>query len=250
MDATVPPDQPPFARPHDPVLAGELVHAVPANVRRALVQALDAAYRDAGRHFDLEAGADMQWFGFTVFKFVAHQIRRLVDLDPTLGLAVLGGTSGAFRLQAGSFIVAPYSCGRRIPDDPWTAFPTNNNGAGLLADMNCGQGDLFLGEADGDQVAMILGHYGSPETGLEAVFFKKPVAQTGGQISRWGYVEPIFTLGGSGTGTVTLTPTAPAGPTSGTSTRGTVLPGPTPVVRPTVLPFKRKPAQQSDTEGA
>ncbi|WP_310568611.1 hypothetical protein [Gemmatimonas sp.] len=223
---------------------------MPAHVRGVLVQALDVAYRDAGRLFDLEAGADLQWFGFTVFKFVAHQIRRVLDQDSTLGLTVVGGTTGAFRLQAGSFIVAPYACGRRIPDNPWTAFPSNNNGAGMLADINCGQIELFSGEVEGDQVAIVLGHYGSPETGLEAVFLKKPVAQTGGQISRWGYIEPIFKLGGSGTATVLLTPTAPVGQEGGASVRRAVLPGPTSVGRPTMLPFKRKPAQQSENEGA
>lgn len=221
---------------NDPRLAQDLLTHLPPAARQMLHAAIDAAYRDAGKHFDPDAGADMQLFGFTIFKFVAHQIRKAVDADPTLGITVIGSSTGAFRLQVGPFVVAPYACGYRTTDDPWEQFPSNDKGAGLLAETNSGQIEIFP-QFDESPTAIVIGHYGHPDSGLAAIYLKKPTAQTNGRISRWGYVEPVYQMG-SGT---SAAPEAPRSP---------VLPGPAKVVRPTVLPFKRKPAQDTETERA
>lgn len=212
---------------------------LPSATRQALHAAIDVAYRDAGKHFDPEAGSDMQHFGFSVFKFVAYQIRKAVEADPALGLSVIGSSTGAFRLRVGPFVLVPYACGYRNPDDPWTEFPGNDRGAGLLAEINGGQLDLFGESDDVAPTAMVLGHYGNPESGVEAIFLKKPTAQTHGRISEWGYVEPMYQMGfDSATEAPRETPRSP------------VLPGPAKVTRPRVLPFKKNPAADSETEGA
>lgn len=222
--------------PNDPELALDLSTYLPLTTREALRVAIDAAYVDAGRHFEPDAGADMQLFGFTVFKYVAHQVRRLVEADPSLGLSVMGSTTGAFRLKAGPLIIAPYSCGHSSPTDPSTEFPGNDKGAGLLANINSGQIEIF-DELDESPTAVVLAHYGNPTTGLEAVFLKKPVSQTNGRISRWGHIERVFQIGDA-----KAAATEPV--------RETVLPAPAPVKRPTVLPFRKRPVQTSEGEGA
>lgn len=224
--------------PNDPQLQQDLAAYMPPATRQALQQALNAAYRDAGKHFDIEAGSDPQLFGFMVFKFVAHQIRKVVDADPTLDIEVVGSSTGAFRLRVGPFIVAPYACGRCAPSDPWLEFPGNHNGAGLLVDVNAGQLEIFAGYGD-DQTGIVLGHYGNWDTGLEAIFLKKPISKANGQISEWGYVEEIFRIGSNGA--TAPAPTSPPAP---------LLPQPAAVVRPKVLPFKRKPQQGTDSGGA
>lgn len=223
---------------NDPELERDLSRFLPTTARLVLHAGLDAAYRDAGRHFDPEAGSNMQLFGFTIFTFVVYQLRLAIEADPSLGLTVVNGAGGAFRLQAGPFLIGPYACGNRSPDDPWSQFPSNDKGAGWLAEINSGQMDLFAAPGD-PHVGIVLGHYGNPEGGLEAVFLKQPIAQSGGRISRWGYVEPIYEIGSGG---AEIAPEAPLPP---------VLPGPATVVRPKVLPFKKKPAvQDGETEGA
>ncbi|MES3035950.1 MAG: hypothetical protein V4813_18245 [Gemmatimonadota bacterium] len=219
-------------------LRKELDEALPRTVRDLLVAAMDSAHRDAGLRFDVDAGSDAQLYGFMVYKFVAHQVSRAIEEDPSLPIRVVGGTSGAFRLRAGRFLLAPYSCGRHAPDDPTGQFPSNDKGAGLLADINAGQGELFAGMVNAD-IAVVLGHYGNWESGLEAVFLKVPIAQRDGQISEWDYVEEVFRLGGTAAAGAPTPPTTPP-----------VLPPPAVVVRPNVLPFKRKPQRGAEGEGA
>ena len=222
---------------NDTQLQQDLLTHLPLATRQALYTAADAAYQDAGRQFDPDIGADMQLFGFTLFKYIGHQIRTAAEADPSLGISILGSSTGAFRFKAGPFVVAPYSCGHQAPRDPWTEFPGNDKGAGLLSEINTGQLEIFR-EFDVAPVAIVLGHYGNPDGGLEALFLKMPMAHTHGRISRWGYVEPLYQIGG--------TRVAPARE----ATRSPVLPGPAQVTRLTVLPFKKKPAQDSETEGA
>ena len=83
-------------------------------------------------------------------------------------------------------------------------------------------------------MAFVLAHYGNADAGLEALYLKRPVDQLYGRISRWDYVEEVFRTGGEST---TTTP-APA----------PLLPGPAKVTRPTVLPFKKLPARDGETE--
>lgn len=198
---------------------------LPLRERAALREAIEEAYRDACHAFDVEAGADMQLFGFTVYKYVAHRIRRAIEAQPDLELSVVHQSTGAFRIRAGELLVAPYSCGRHAPTDPWREFPGNDRGAGLLADLNCGQFELFCG-FDEQPVALVLAHYGSPTSGLVAVYLKRPIAQYGGQISAWDYVEELPAAAGSAIDQTHRQ-------------RNDVLPGPTTVVRPTMLPFRR-----------
>ena len=104
---------------NDEQVRRDLLTHVPLTVRRVLCGALDAAYRDAGARFDPDVGSDMQLFGFTVYKFAVFRLKVAIDADPTLGIAPLGGGSGAFRLAAGPLVLSPYSCGNRAPADPW-----------------------------------------------------------------------------------------------------------------------------------
>lgn len=225
--------------PHsnDEQLQHDLAIALPPATRQVLVRALDVAYRDAGQCFNLEAGCDAQWFGFTIFKFVAHQIAKALTEDPSLDIEVIGSGTGAFRLRVGAFVIAPYRCGPLRPQDPWQEFPSNHNGAGLLVDLNSGQIEMFAG-FDDDQIGLVLGHYGNWDTGLAAVYLKKPISKTNGQISEWAYVEEVFRLGGD------------ALPAPAEAPRTPVLPPPATVVRPKVLPFKRKPLEGAEGEGA
>lgn len=221
---------------NDEELKADLVEYLSPPARAAVVAAVDAAYADAGKQFDPGSGGDMQLFGFTVFKYVSHRIRLVADKDPTMGITILGNATGAFRFKVGPFIVAPYSCGYRKPTDPWAEFPGNDRGAGFLSEINIGQFEIFP-EFETSPVALVLGHYGNPDGGLEALFVKKPVAQTQGRISRWGYVEPLYQIGNRMTGD----------PERG---RDQVLPGPTKITRPTILPFKKKHVEEKGSEGA
>lgn len=223
-----------MAPSNDKQLASDLAVLLPPTVRQMLISAIDAAYRNAGSRFDPDVGCNSQWFGFTVFQFVAHEIAQALEAASSVDVVVIGSATGAFRLRVGPFVIAPYRCGVWMPDDPWKAFPSNHNGAGLLVDLNSGQLEMFAG-SDDDQVGIVLGHYGNPESGLEAVYLKKPIAKTNGQISEWEYVEELFRIDGN-------TLTAPAA--------APVLPPPATVVRPTVLPFKRKPQEGAEGEGA
>lgn len=230
----------------DTALQHDLAQHLPPRTRRVLHAAVDRAYADAGQRWSPDAGCNAMWFGFTTFTFVAHRIREAADADPTLGVTVLGGASGAFRLKAGPYLIAPYGCGFSRPEDPRTHFPNNDKGAGLLADINLDQLEIFP-QFETAPTALVLAHYGNYERGLEALYLKEPRGATQGRIDRWGYIEPIYEAG-SGDARVVPTVGPSGGPPAGP--RPAVLPGPATVVRPTVLPFKKKPAQDTGAEGA
>lgn len=226
-----------MAHTNDEHLQHDLATLLPPATRAVLLGAMDVAYRDAGKRFDPDAGCDAQWFGFTIFKFVSAQIGKALECDPSIDLAVIGSGTGAFRLRVGHFVIAPYRCGTWGTEDPWTTFPSNQNGAGILVDLNSGQIEMFAGYGD-DQTGIVLGHYGNWDTGLEAVYLKKPISKSNGQISEWEYVEEIFRLGGGALPAPVEPPRTP------------VLPPPATVVRPKVLPFKRKAQHGTEGEGA
>ncbi len=210
--------------------------------RQILYAAVDQAYADAGKLWRPEAGCTLMWYGLTTWTFVTHRIREAAEADPSLGIEILGGMSGAFRMKIGPYLIAPYGCGYRKPEDPRQHFPNNDKGAGLLAEINLDQLDFFP-QFSSAPTALVLAHYGNHEGGLEALYLKEPRGVSMGRIDRWGYVEPLYEIG-SGAARV-----VPAADSDGASPLP-VLPGPVKVVRPTVLPFRKKPAAQEGTEGA
>jgi hypothetical protein len=220
-------------------LRADLASHIPPAARAAVVQAIDLAYRDAGAMWDAEKGCDALWFGMTRWKFIEHRIRELVLTDTALGLRELSRGYGAFRLGAGPFVLTPYGCGTQAPTDPWTCFPSNNKGAGFLSDANAGQFELELLFPDlpPDPHAIVIAHYGNFAEGLVALYFKLPLEQSRGRITRWGYVEDVWHLR-AGQDTQPDPFPKPA-----------VLPGPAQVERPRLLPFK-KPQRQNDTGNA
>ena len=181
-----------------------------------LVDALDQAYRDVGAMFDPEKGCNMLWFGITVWLFAVHRVREALAADPSLGLTVVSGESGQFRIACGPFLLSTYGCGYHAPTDPWTAFPRNDKGAGLLSDINTGQFTLPLPGLPEEPTALVLAHYGHFDRGLEAVYIKLPSAQTHGRISAWGYVEELWRADGAldieSATPPTPRPPSPAGP--------------------------------------
>lgn len=203
--------------------------------REAFQISLDRAYRDAGSRFDATVGCDAQWFGWNVWKFAEHQLKKILP-DQTLGLRD-ASEGGQFRIGFGPFVMATYACGHSMPDDPWKEFPNNDKGAGFLSDINTGQWSLRIdGFAEQPGVAIVLAHYGNQENGLEALYIKRPCAQTAGRISEWSYVEELWRIGGHSGGSTAPRPTEP------------LLPGPVKIGTPT-LPFRR-PIKKSDTDTA
>jgi hypothetical protein len=178
-------------------LREELQSALSPAARQAIRDAMDQAHRDAGRHFDPGAGSDPQLHGFTVYKFGRHRLTCVVSSDGTLGLRI-ATAKGQFRLGFGRFIMTPYTCGLSAPVDPWTEFPNNDDGAGLLTDVNTGQHRLDLtGEGEEPTMAIVLAHYGNWDTGLEALYLKVPSAQSNGRITAWSYVEELWRIDGT-----------------------------------------------------
>lgn len=210
--------------------------------RLALHAAVDRAYADAGQAWRPEAGCNLMWYGLTTWTFVTHRIREAADADPSLGIEVLGGMSGAFRMKIGPFMIAPYGCGYRKPEDPRQHFPNNDKGAGLLAEINLDQLDFFP-RFTSAPTALVLAHYGNHESGLEALYLKEPRGVSQGRIDRWGYVEPLYEIGSGESRVVPGVAADVASPMP-------ILPGPVKVARPTVLPFRKKPAAQDGTDGA
>ena len=209
-------------------------HFLPA-AREVVLQAMDAAYRNVGAMWNPESGCDMQWFGFTVWKFAVHEIRKAIEADASVGISVLGSGVGAFRLSVGPLVISPYSCGYRAPVDAWASFPNNDKGAGLLSDINSGQTEFvpLLPVLPADLTALVLAHYGNYEDGLEALFVKCPIESSNGRITRWGYIEELWRVGSA----------------QRTTPVQAVLPGPAKIERPGVLPFK-KSIPKPDTEHA
>jgi len=222
----------------------DLAHHLPPQTRQVLHAAADRAYADAGARWSPEVGTNPMWYGMTTWTFVTHRIREAADADPSLGIEVLGGMSGAFRFKVGPYLIAPYGCGYRKPDDPRQHFPNNDKGAGLLAEINLDQFDFFP-RFDALPIALVLAHYGNYDSGLEALYLKEPRGVSQGRIDLWGYVEPLYEMGSSDARVLPTTTVPAAAP------RQAVLPGPAKVVRPTVLPFKQRPAAQDrGSEGA
>src|SRR5579862_6715583 len=158
-------------------------HLSPA-ARSKMVEAMVLAYQDTATRFDAAIGGDAQWFGFSVWKFGVYRLTQ-TTADESLGIRV-DSSSGQIRLAFGPFIMSPYSCGLLAPDDPWKQFPTNDKGAGFLSDINTGQFSFQLAGANqSPPIALVLGHYGNHDTGLEALYLKVPCEQRGGQICEW-----------------------------------------------------------------
>jgi len=216
-------------------LAQDLKLHFPESARLAVRMAMHTAYRDAGRMWDLTAGCDMQWFGFTVWKFAVHQIRSVIERDPNLGIRVVPSGVGAFRVALGPMVMSPYGCGYSVPSDPWTQFPNNDKGAGLLSDVNMYQLDIFP-DIPGSPTALVLAHYGNPERGLEALYVKMPTESSNGRITRSGYVEEIAAIGER---TYDVEP----------SFKETKFPAAAKIERPVTLPF-RKPVTQEGSDSA
>jgi hypothetical protein len=175
----------------------ELNRFLAPDTRCAIVAAMDTAYRNAGSRYDPTVGSDPQLQGFTIYKFGMKELSRVVA-DPAYGIRN-ASSGGQFRLGFGPFLMTPYGCGHSAPDDPWKHFPNNDQGAGMLSDINTGQ--LSLGDGFGDEalMAVVLAHYGNPDAGLEALYLKVPMDKENGRISAWSYVEPLWRIGGEAT---------------------------------------------------
>ncbi|HZS57709.1 MAG TPA: hypothetical protein VFA43_00465 [Gemmatimonadaceae bacterium] len=159
--------------------------------RTRMVEAMATAYKDTASRFDATIGSDAQWFGFSVWKCGVYRLSQTAA-DGSMGVRV-EIANGQLRLAFGPFIMSPYSCGLMAPDDPWSHFPTNDKGAGFLSDVNTGQLSFALsGVETAAPIALVLGHYGNHDSGLEALYLKVPSDQRGGQICEWSYIEPLW----------------------------------------------------------
>jgi hypothetical protein len=159
--------------------------------RDALVIAMQVAYKNASMPYDESLGYDLQLFRFMLYKLGTHRLRLLCD--DVLGLSI-HSAQPAFRLAVGSYQLACYACGYSGSDDIWTSFPNNEQGAPELSDIN--QLTFFNDSPDdvqGDhRAAIVLAHFGHPETGLEAVYLAVPAAKENNRISRWSHVELLW----------------------------------------------------------
>jgi hypothetical protein len=203
------------------------------SAREALHKIFDSAYHEMATRWDEEVGCDIAWLRYTVWKFSELPLKQLVKKE----LHGLHDASegGQFRIGFGPFVMTPYACGLAAPDDPWKHFPRNDTGAGSLSDINTGQLSLGLVDDFGvkPKIAVVFGHYGDQDTGLNALYLKVPCDQNAGRICQWSYIEQVWRIGSGGTGTTA--PTPPSGPT---------LPAPVKIEKP-VLPFK--PIKKKDT---
>lgn len=155
---------------------------------KALVEAHLEAYGRAVLHNSPGDGWDSQMFGFTIYKYVEHRLRRL-PTDPNLGFE-LRSEHPAFRLGLGPFTLAAYCCGKSADDDINESFPNNEHGAPSLVDLN--QYSLDLDDPRPVPRALVLAHFGNAVTGLEALYLAAPSSKSENRIDGWSYTKLLW----------------------------------------------------------
>lgn len=180
-------------------MAAKVEAAVPPATRDAFVEEIQFAYEAVGQHYQEDEGWDDQLVGFTLWKFVGHNLsERVTDEGRKLGLQVRDHAN-TFRLQAGPFIIGTYRVFPEPLESLDRSFPNNANGAGQLARRNQrarSQHWLFDGSLPEEEPvrALVLAHAGNPEDGLTALWLAEPTDEHDGRITDWGYSRPLWSV--------------------------------------------------------
>lgn len=180
-------------------MAGKVDTAVPSAARDAFVEEVRLAYEAVGEHYREDEGWDDQLVGFTLWKFVGHNLsRRVASEGQKLGLRIREHAN-KFRLDAGPFVIGTYRVFPEPMESIDRSFPNNANGAGQLARRNQearSQPWLFDGGLPQEEPirALVLAHAGNQDSGLTALWLAEPIDEHDGRITDWGYSIPLWSV--------------------------------------------------------
>jgi hypothetical protein len=170
----------------------------PSDLSRAfidgIVEAIQLAYHETRPMFAPSKGLGSRWFGLTVAARIGPLLRDTVGWMPDV---VVTETGASWETTNGRHRFRTNKLGRDESSDIDASFPRPSAAAGRMTREN--QRQLTLGLADDDAVPAatrllaplppptrwVIGHMGSAEDGLRAVYICAPIEAEGGAIHRW-----------------------------------------------------------------
>lgn len=174
---------------------------------QSIVAALKRAYATACELHDPDRGSDETTFGFNLYKFAVHELRKEARLKTTVLRVISAGP--VFRLAVGEFELACHRVGRSARQDIRSSLP-NNDGAActMVEEQLClpGMEDSYdLPKAR----KVVIAHLGNAEDGLGAIYLCIAGHTDGERITSWAYTRPIWHVDDEG---VSEAPAAPPPP--------------------------------------
>lgn len=159
------------------------------------VAVIQRAYDVNEEHHDPDLGHTDGSFFYLLYESIKYFLPGALS---DIRAALVELDSNAVVVTEGTRSLRSYHIGASEYDDPWTSFPKNDRGAPATAAHNAEQLRIFSDEqlvAPGEIAGLhyILGHCGTPERGLRAVYLCLPYgAFADDRIRRYLHVWPIF----------------------------------------------------------
>lgn len=170
---------------------GDLFHSTFTRAAvQPIVAALKRAYLTASELHDPDRGSDETTFGFSLYKFAVHELRKAAEATKTQ-LRVISSVP-VFRLAVGEFELACHRVGRNARQDIHSSLPNNDGAACTMVEQQLwlpGMAEVFdLPKAR----KLVIAHLGNPEDGLGAIYLCIAGRTDGERITSWAYTHEIW----------------------------------------------------------
>lgn len=155
-----------------------------------LVAALKRAYLTASELHDPERGSNETTFGFNLYQFAVHELRKAAGATNTPLRIISSGP--IFRLAIGEFELACHRVGRNARQDIHSSLPNNDGAACTMVEQQlwlAGMAEVFdLPKAR----KLVIAHLGNPDDGLGAIYLCIAGRADGERITSWAYTHQIW----------------------------------------------------------
>lgn len=164
---------------------------VPAAVQ-PIIGALKRAYTTASELHDPERGSNEVTFGFNLYQFAVHELRKEASLKTTALRVISVGPM--FRLAIGEFELACHRVGRSARQDIRSSLPNNDGAAWTMVEEQLCLPGLEETYDLPKARKVVIAHLGNPDDGLGAIYLCIAGRTDGERITSWAYTHPIWHL--------------------------------------------------------
>jgi len=159
------------------------------DVRDAAKTAMMRTYEVNQERYNPELGDNPLAFGILVWTssilFLGSELGKLDGVECSV-------VHNSIEIRVGRCRLRSHKLGRSAADNPWHCFPEHVGPAARMGRFD--QLDLDLGLEAVEPLDWVIGHYGSPEEGLEAIRLQAigELRSEDGRITAWRAIDTIY----------------------------------------------------------